>query len=417
MARIAMAWELGGGMGHVVPLTQIGRVLVERGHELHLLLRDLSGIRQALGDLHGHPQVRLWQAPLWLPQLHGAPAPLSYAELLFHAGYLDPRRLASLVAAWAALLRAIAPGLLVADHAPTALLASRIPGLPPLRRALLGTGFFLPPALQPMPAFREWERIDPQRIAASEQRVLGNINALLAEAGAAPLAALHELVAADESFLLTWPELDHYSPGPQGRPGARYWGALPARVQGEAARWPTDAGDADEAGRSSPKVFAYLKADHAAVEAVLAALAAAPASTLAYVPGLTPATRQRLSGPRLAFAERAVAMDSALAQAQAVVCNAGSGTVCTALQAGVPVLMLPMHAEQMLFARRVVATGAGALVLDAEVAPRLAPTLAGLVAEGPARSAARALAGRHGGDAHGDVVQRVADRCEALLET
>lgn len=408
MARILMAWELGGGMGHVVPLTQIGRVLVERGHELHLALRDLSGIRQALGGLHGHPRVLLWQAPLWLPQLHGAPMPQSYAELLFHAGYLDPRRLAALVAAWANLLDAVRPGLLVADHAPTALLASRLPGRPTMRRALLGTGFFVPPAVQPMPAFREWERCDPRRIAGSEARLLASLNALLAEAGAPPLAALYELLAADESFLLTWPELDHYSPGPQGRAGARYWGALPARLDGEAAQWPA------RAGVGEPRVFAYLKADHAAVDAVLSALAAGPASTLAYVPGLAPATCQRLAGPRLAFAERAVAMDSALAQAQAVVCNAGSGTVCTALQAGVPVLMLPMHAEQMLFARRVAATGAGAIVPDAEVATRLAPVLAQLVADGPARAAARALAERHGTQRYGSVVERVAERCEAL---
>ena len=60
-----------------------------------------------------------------------------------------------------------------------------------------------------------------------------------------------------------------------------------------------------------------------------------------------------------------------MALADAVLCNAGSRTVCTALQAGLPVLMLlmvppmqlpmqlPMHAEQLLFARRLVAQGAG----------------------------------------------------------
>jgi hypothetical protein len=411
MARVLMAWELGGGMGHVVPLAQIGRALVARGHELHLVLRDLSGARQALGDLHGHPRVVLWQAPLWLPKLPGAPVPLSYAELLFHAGYLDAARLASLVGAWAAVLRAIKPGLLLADHAPTALLASRLPGVPAMRRGLLGTGFFLPPAVQPMPAFREWERADPQRLLASEARALAAVNAVLAEAGAAPLAALHELVAADEQFLLTWPELDHYSPGLSGRPGARYWGALPARVEGQTAQWP----EADAGGTPRARVFAYLKADHAAVEPTLAALARGNADTLAYVPGLPAAVRQRLAGPRLQFADRAVAMDSALAQADAVVCNAGSGTVCTALQAGVPVLMLPMHAEQMLFARRVVATGAGTLVLDAEVAQRLLPSLDALLAAGgPARRAAQVLAVQHGPAAHGDVVARVAERCEAL---
>jgi len=94
-----------------------------------------------------------------------------------------------------------------------------------------------------------------------------------------------------------------------------------------------------------------LKSDCAALEAVLAQLALAPCRTLAYVPGLTPAQRQRFATSRLAFADGviaiaiATAMDSAITQARVVICNAGAGTVCTALQAGVPVLMLPMHAE------------------------------------------------------------------------
>ncbi|MBE0546636.1 MAG: hypothetical protein IH627_03050 [Rubrivivax sp.] len=32
-------------------------------------------------------------------------------------------------------------------------------------RALIGSGFFLPPATQPLPGFRVWERIDAQRVA------------------------------------------------------------------------------------------------------------------------------------------------------------------------------------------------------------------------------------------------------------
>ena len=86
MADIFLAWELGGGMGHVVPLSQLTQALVRHGHRVHLALRDLSGAPSALGALHDSPQVRLWQAPIWLPQLHGAPQPVSYPELLFHSG-------------------------------------------------------------------------------------------------------------------------------------------------------------------------------------------------------------------------------------------------------------------------------------------------------------------------------------------
>jgi hypothetical protein len=54
-------------------------------------------------------------------------------------------------------------------------------------------------------------------------------------------------------------------------------------------------------------------------------------------------------------------------------------------------------------------------VLDAEVAQRLLPSLDALLAAGgPARRAAQVLAVQHGPAAHGDVVARVAERCEAL---
>lgn len=405
MTDFFLAWELGGGMGHVVPLSQLTQSLVRRGHRVHLALRDLSGAQTALGALSDMPQVRLWQAPIWLPQLHGAPQPVSYPELLFHAGYLDPTRLMPLVRAWRQLLEAAAPSVLVTDHAPTALLASR--GLP-MRRAQLGTGFFLPPRQTPMPPFREWERVDPARLASSEARALATCNAVLATLGQAPLGTLQALFDTDESFALTWPELDHYSPGPQGRAGVQYWGTLPGRDQGAPAHWP--AGD-------GARVFVYLKADYPGIDGLLQVLSQGPWRCLAHVPGLTPAQRQRVEGSgRLQFSTAPVSMTQALAEADAVLCNAGSGTVCTALQAGVPVLMLPMHAEQMLFARRVVATGAGGYLLEADASARLATTLDRLLGDPGFRQRARALAAAHARSPTDDVAERMADRCSALAQ-
>lgn len=406
--RFLLAWELGGGLGHLVPLAQVGAPLAAQGHELHFVLRDLSGARAALGALADAPHVHLWQAPLWQAVLQAQQPPASYGELLFHAGYLDAARLLGLVRGWQSLLDAIAPDLLLADHAPTALLAAR--GRP-MRRALIGNGFFLPPAQQPMPGFREWEPVDPQRLAYTEAHALAACNTVLAGIGAAPLAALHELTAADENFLLTWPELDHYGTGGQGRPGARYWGLLPARAQGVPAAW----SDGD-----GPRLFAYLRGDYPAIDTVLQQLSRAPCRTLAHVPGASAALRQRLASDRLRFSDGAVAMDSAMAQAQAVLCHAGSGTVGTALQAGLPVLMLPMQVEQLIFARRACATGAAAMLHAGDIAARLLPALDELLADGTMRRHAQALAVLHGparggsGSGDPDVAAAVAARCIAL---
>jgi len=402
MGRIVMAWELGGGMGHVMPLAQVAEQLVARGHELHFVLRDLAGVADALGALARHPKLRLWQAPIWVAQLQGLPPPANYAELLFHAGYLDARRLGSLAEAWRSLLTSIQPHLLLADHAPTALLAAR--GMA-MKRALIGTGFFLPPAAAPMPAFREWERHDPARLAQTEARALATCNALLSQWQLPPLQALHELTAADEQFLLTWPELDHYSPGAQGRAGAQYWGALPPREQGAAVHWPAGEG---------PPLFAYLKCDYGSIDRVLQALKQSPQRILVHVTGLRPEQRQRFESTRLRFSEGPVSMQQVVAQAGAVLCHAGSGTVCTALQAGLPVLMLPMHAEQLLFARRVAAAQAGLYVLEAALSQQLPEALRRVMQDSHLREGAQALGARHGPARYGDVASQVALRCEAL---
>lgn len=400
MARFLLAWELGGGLGHATPLAQIAAPLLAAGHEVHCALRDLSILLPVFGQLATHPRLTVWQAPVWQPTLNGLPPPATYAELLFRAGYLDAQRLQGLVLAWRGLLSSLQPQLLLADHAPTALLAAR--GLP-MRRALCGTGFFMPLRRQPMPAFRDWEPMAPRRVHTSEERALATCNQVLAPLGQAPMAALHELLAADERFLLTWPELDHF-PARSEEPGTRYWGALPGATEGDTVPWP-----AGDFGR----VLAYLKPEHAATEAALACLQAGPWSTVAYVPGLAASLKQRHASPHLVFSDRPVSMAQVGCTADAVLCHAGSGTVTAALQAGQPVVMLPMHAEQLLFARRVQAAGAGSLLLEGEVAGQLADRLDQALRQGPMRQAAQGFAQRHGASAS-QVALQVAQRCIQL---
>ena len=73
-------------MGHLVPLAQLARPLVEHGHEVAFALKDLSNARAVLGDLADSARVQLWQAPVWLAPLQGQAPAVSYAELLHRAG-------------------------------------------------------------------------------------------------------------------------------------------------------------------------------------------------------------------------------------------------------------------------------------------------------------------------------------------
>lgn len=354
----------------------------------------------AFGPLAAHPRLQAWQAPVWQLPLAGQPPPATYAELLLHAGYLDAARLQGLAQAWRTLLQALQPDLLVADHAPTALLAAR--GLP-MRRLLAGTGFFVPPQRQPMPPFREWTPIAPHRVRAAEERALATCNQLLSSWGEPPLAALHELLAADARCLLTWPALDAYAAAREGEPTTHYLGPLPGRDQGALPGWP-----AGGFGR----VLAYLRPEPAATEAALSVLQAGPWSTVACVPGLAVSLKQRHASPHLQLVGMPLNMARLAAQADAVLCHAGAGTVHAALLQGRPVVMLPMQAEQLLTARRVQAAGAGALLLEGEVPAQLPALLHAAVAGGPMRQAAARFAQQ--AVAQPDAAQALAQRCVAL---
>ncbi|MCW5626205.1 MAG: hypothetical protein KIT73_15935, partial [Burkholderiales bacterium] len=192
------------------------------------------------------------------------------------------------------------------------------------------------------------------------------------------------------------------------RPAAvnvRYWSPLPSATQGQAAEWP----DGD-----TPRVFAYLKGDYGPVDAILTALKTAPFRTLAHVPGLAPEVARRVSGGSLRIASGAVNMVEVGAQADAVLCNAGSGTVCTVLRHGIPSVLLPMHAEQYLFARRVEQIGAGVLLGEADARGKTVQAVQRILKEPVFRARARTFAQRHGADAQRDVAREVALRMEAM---
>jgi hypothetical protein len=74
------------------------------------------------------------------------------------------------------------------------------------------------------------------------------------------------------------------------------------------------------------------------------------------------------SAPPNVHIERWVPQGDVLAHADAVVCHGGSGSTLGALAAGVPIVVMPLFADQPLNARRIVATGAGISVAPPDAA-------------------------------------------------
>ncbi|HZN65926.1 MAG TPA: hypothetical protein VFB66_11580 [Tepidisphaeraceae bacterium] len=269
--------------------------------------------------------------------------------MLANLGFGDTFELFAVACAWRNLLRMVGPDLVVFDHSPTALLASR--GLE-CRRALIGSGFCCPPDESPMPVFRpEYAgKIDPEKLAKFEQGILDCVNQLLETWGEEPMERLSRLYAdADENFLTTFPELDHY---PQrAEAGAAYWGpVIPGRDGGgEAPRWPAGGGR---------RVFAYLK-KFANLPDVLDALADAGHPTIAYVEGASAALRRQHETDTLHFADGPLDLARVGQECDSAVLNAGHGVTAEMLLAGKPILQIPLALEQRLTADGVARMGAG----------------------------------------------------------
>ena len=325
MATILLAWELGGGLGHLMNLRPIASEMPRRGHRVMAALRDLSLAHEIL---HG-PGVTFLQAPFKHQRMRQINPSCTFAHILHNIGFSDVDELSTMVGAWRQLFEFVRPDLIVFDHSPTALLAAR--GVA-VRKALIGTGFFAPPNVTPLPNLRTWLAVDRSQMQADESQVLATINAALRRIGQSPLRSVAQLFAdVDENFLLTFRELDCYDRPPD----SEYFGNWTGNI-GEPPKWP------DGPGR---KQFGYLKPFHE-LPKLLHELQRAANPTLLYAPGIDPRLRKQFEGPTLRFADAPVRMAQAAAECDLAILNGTFASTAAVLLAGKPSLHVPIFLEQ-----------------------------------------------------------------------
>ena len=341
MARILICWELGAGYGHLARLAPVARALAALGHEIAVAARDVLTANAMLGG-HG---FAIHQAPI---RLGGTALPgpaLNYADILMRSGLSDGAAISAMIAAWRALFDALSPDLIIADHAPTALLAARAGNR---KAAAMGTGFAVPPPLNPMPTVLPWRAVDAAALEQTEARFLAAANEALVGLDAPPLDAVADLFDVAAALPCTWPELDHYA----DRPDRGHPGPVMQPTPGIAPEWPTG-GDG--------RIFAYLSGEHPATAALLNRLAGLNKSTVVHIRNAPPALSARLSkngGPVRFYAEKVDAA-AALAECDIVVTHGGHGLISAALAAGRPILSLPGVIEQAMLSFRVAKAGFG----------------------------------------------------------
>ncbi len=266
MARILLTWELGGGLGHLVPLRDIARELIVQGHQIALAARELTDVPMVFSDL----PIALFQAPFQQGICPGGVNPAAtFAHILFNTGFGNPISIQAHCHAWQSIFKAWNPDFALFDHSPMAMLAAR--GLP-LTRATIGSGFWLPTGKGGMPDWRIWQPSDPVKLAYDETQTLNSVNRALRKMGTTALKNLAELfTSVDQTFATTYPELD---PFPH-RNESDYFGCWRSKLH-------TIGSDA-EVFNTPTKIFAYLK-DFPARDVVIQRLIELGLPTVVYSP-------------------------------------------------------------------------------------------------------------------------------------
>ncbi len=394
MAKILYTWELGDDLGHIQRFLALATRLSAHGHEVVFAAKDLSRIHA----LPGMQSFVALQAPVWLSPVKDLPEPqVCYADILQHYGYLDERGLLGMVKGWRSLFNMINPQLLIADHSPTALLASRGLDFP---RITYGSGFYIPP--WPMPSMRPWLKLPPKRIEDSEACVLLTINQVLAELGGQPMLALADLFAVDDNLLMTPAELDHY---PQRGP-ARYMGPVLSTKGGATPEWPKGPGK---------KIFAYIKTSHPQSKQLFMQLLDSSFNVLAYVPGLSEEKCRAMQAPNIHFSSRPVDMHYVTQHAKAILCHAGFGTVLHGLLSGLPIFLLPIVLEQVLVARNVSRIGMGIFIDPDQSVPDFNSLIRELVKNPRYAKNAQRFARKYASTKEDEIMAVVVKRCEELM--
>jgi hypothetical protein len=335
MARILFCWELGTGLGHLVPLAAAGRAAEDAGHDVGFALRDLT---QA-GRLLDPARTSLYQAPFFAPALH-LPAflPEGYPDILHAIGYRNHEQLAGMIAGWHQIYASFEPDLIVHEHSPTAMLAANGFSIPQI--GISQSGFSLPPTMSPMPNLRAASHADQLK---RERDVTQVINQALDMLGKPGIESIADLTRLDARILLSIPELDPYAP----RDDVEYWGPLEHGFGAE-PDWPDCTGK---------RIFAYVTRFDT-LDPLLEIIEQTRCPALVHVSGMGLDECERRSMTTVRLSPEMLDMRRVLDECALMIVHGGSMSA-SILLAGKPVLTLPLHLEHLLTATRIQDLGAG----------------------------------------------------------
>jgi len=196
MTTALLAWEIGGGQGHLHLLAAIAQKLEAYG------VKPIFALQHAQIKGRNLPG-KVLQAPIAMMRAlddKGDNTSFLFTDILYIFGFSTTLTLSFHIKAWQNLIRLVKPSFIVADYAPALVLAARgeFPTI------VVGHGFTVPPPVKDFPPIRPLPiPIDSLRRSVEVFEIVRQVTSLDAPLG--------YLLNGDRSFIFTIPELDPYS--------------------------------------------------------------------------------------------------------------------------------------------------------------------------------------------------------------
>lgn len=337
--KALLVWEFGAGFGHAYRLGLIGRRLARLGMAVRYGFRDLDAARISGIDAESLFETPRWPAPdpsAFSPEQLQKEATRTLGQVLGYAGFANRDSVLHVAKEWERLLAEEKPDIVIADFAPSAVLAvkGRVPVL------VVGEGYIVPPRTAPgfLP-FHVWTSRD----LLAEAALLENVNAAQRSLGRQQLDRFVAAMQGQRNLVCSWRQLD---------PLRRH--RVEPQIGFVAENIPAPARGAKSG------TFAYLHREALNSAPVLAVLPKLPRPVFLCAPSIAADAARHLEDAGISVVRRFVDLAQAIPHCRLVVHQSGVGVASMAMAAGVPQLAITLHIENVLTGHALQMAGVGA---------------------------------------------------------
>jgi UDP:flavonoid glycosyltransferase YjiC (YdhE family) len=288
-----------------------------------------------------------------------------------------------MVLLWMNIFVALKADVVIANFSPTAMLASRILGITTFT---LGTGYYVPPNIFPIPPFVPSMNVPPQRLEEGDRKVTSVINAVLGIYKKPSIPNLAALFHIKKQLFLTYTETDHYDSRPTGLNEHIFLGPIVDLDYGDDARWKNT---------SLKKVLIYLRPGNEHYKEIILALKTLPCEYIVIIPGLSAHQTIELESHHGQVFSSPVKFRHLVKDCDLAIGYGGHGFTSFMLTYGVPQMMVPDFTEQYILSSKIESIGAGKMLTKKLEPAQYANVISEILNEGSYKISAMDVASKY----------------------